>query len=247
MPTIAELAAEMLAGGPIADLPAALQPSTRAEAYAIQDASLGSPDLIGGWKVTIPKPGEVPACAPVVTSRIFETGCRYSPPRSGALQLEGEIALEIGRDLPPGDAPYDQAVVAAAVRATLPAFEVLGSRYIDRKAVAPLAVLADFQSNAAIIKAPGRPGWSGIDFSRAHLTASINGRQVASVDQGSSREEVLDALTWLANHSATRCGGLRAGQVIITGARIRPFAAGADDHVTLVIDGLGDVSMQVGS
>jgi 2-keto-4-pentenoate hydratase len=249
MLTSAQKAAELLAraerDGPIPKLPDVLLPASRDDAYSIQDILIGSPKQIGGWKVTVPKPGELPACAPIAKTRIFRTGTQYTPPALITPELEGEIAIEIGQDLPRREVPYGRNDIAMAIRATLPAIEILGSRYLDRKAAAPLAVLADLQSNAGIAVGPGCPGWTEIDFSRAKLSALVNDGLVASTDTGSSGDEVLDALVWLANHAAVRCGGLREGQIIITGARIKPFKVKTGDRVIIDVGGVGTVAIDI--
>jgi len=42
---------------------------------------------------------------------------------------ETEIALPIGRDLPPGEAPFNAETIAAATRAVLPAVEIIGTPF----------------------------------------------------------------------------------------------------------------------
>jgi 2-keto-4-pentenoate hydratase len=139
-------------------------------------------------------------------------------------EIEVEIAARFFRDLGPRTAVYTIAEVADAIASLHLAFEVISSRFQNRKATAPFSVLADGQSNGAIVYGEGIANWRAIDLGKVPMMLDFEGRTVAAAESGASTELVLHDLTWLANHVAKRSGGLRAGQVVITGARISPVS-----------------------
>ena len=54
-----------------------------------------------------------------------------------------EFAFEMGEDLPPRGAPYDADRVAKAVKAVLPAVEIVDSRYDDWTTIGDPSLIAD--------------------------------------------------------------------------------------------------------
>jgi 2-keto-4-pentenoate hydratase len=231
--------------GPLLALPEALRPQTLAQAYAIQDAVVGAGTAIGGWKVAPAKPGLEPRCAPIPLSRFHASGSRVGAEVFRAPEFEIELAVEMGRDLPPRDRPYGTDDLVAAIAGTRAAIEVICSRFVDRKAVSMLEALADAQSNAGVVAGPELSGWSGLDCANVAMSVRVNGATVRTCAGGPSTDEVLGALVWLANHAAPRNGGLKAGQIIITGARISPFPVRPGDRVVATVEGVGTVEMEI--
>jgi 2-keto-4-pentenoate hydratase len=230
--------------GPLLALPEALRPQTLAQAYAIQDAVVGA-GAIGGWKVAPAKPGFEPRCAPIPLSRFHPSGSRVGDKVFRAPEFEIEIALEIGHDLPLRDRPYGTDDVVGAIAGTRAAIEVICSRFIDRKAVSMLEAMADAQSNAGVVAGPELSAWQGLDCSNVAMSVLVNGAVARTCAGGPSTDEVLGALVWLANHAAQRNGGLKAGQIIITGARISPFLVRPGDRVVATVEGVGTVEMEI--
>lgn len=242
-------AAEALLGvhrsGLLTDLPPL---STRAQAYAVQDLVLGAGTgtAVGGWKVAPAGPGEEPRCAPIAAWRFLPSGAKLFPIRAASLDAEVEIALEIGRDLPPRARPYTAGDIEASVAAARPAIEILGSRFVDRRAVPQLAALADGQSAAAVVVGAPRADWRELDFGAVAMTARAEGLALQRCEGGPDRAAVLRAVAWLADHAASRRGGLRAGEIVITGARIKPFLVRPGLGVAADVDGLGRVEIAPG-
>lgn len=240
----AEAAALLVAarrdGQPLADLPPGLQPTTVAQAYAIQDEVLRTHGEIGGWKVA-PADAE-PRCAPIPARHIRSSPASFTAQELPRPEAEIEIALTLGRDLPPRATPYTVDDVRAAIATVHPAIEILNSRFTDRKAVSALTAAADSQSNAAVVLGEGRPDGTGLEFAEVAMRLRLNGAEAAYTPGGAATAVVLSALAWLANHAAARCGGLKAGQVIITGARLGPTAV-AGMSVDAEAEGLGTVSL----
>lgn len=232
-------------GRRIADLPAPLRPTTAAQAYAIQDETMRLHGPAGGWKVAPPKDGGEPRCAPILASRIAESPAVLPAVGLCEPELEVEIALRLGRDLPRRSAPYSQAELADAIASVHPAFEVLSSRYQDRKAVSALSTLADCQSNGAAVIGQPLSDWHEIEFGAISIGLFCDGRTIGATEGGATSESVLAAVAWLANHAAERCGGLRRGQVVLTGARIGPVRVSPQTLIDADFLDLGRVSLAI--
>lgn len=237
IPDAARRAADhLLAGaqGGLADLPEDCRPTTDAEAYLIQDEMirrLGQPEA---WKVAPASGGDVPRCSPV-----FEVVAADQPFRSSlrAPLVELEIGLMLTSDMTAGG----QGAIGEAVAV----FELLDSRFTDRKAVSRWSSLADRQSNIAAVIGTGTSAWQELEFSdlgaelRVGETTSTAGKPPAST------AAVLEAVAWLADHLAARGHGLRSGQCILTGARLGPVPVAPGARLHGIVKGIGEVSATI--
>jgi 2-keto-4-pentenoate hydratase len=74
----------------------------------------------------------------------------------------------------------------------------------------------------------------------------VNGQPVQQTRGSHPSVSPLTTLAWLVDHAATHTGGLRAGDLITTGAwAIATVHAG--DQVVVAFDGFGSASMSVGT
>lgn len=230
-------------GRPVADLPAALAPATLADAYAIQDAVLrlkgGS---IGGWKIAAGTAGE-PRCAPLPAAAIQESPAVRTAAGTPSPRIEVEVAARFGRALPPRGTPYGPADLADAIASLHPALELLSSRFIDNKAVSPLSALADSHSNTGVVLGAPVAAWQGIDLGRVSIGLFYDGKPAGEAEGGPGTRSVLATLAWLANHAAARRGGLKAGEIVITGARIGPLPVPPGTLIEADLLSLGRVSL----
>lgn len=224
-------------GRRLADLPPEAQPRTREEAYAIQDAVIDALGAVGGWKVSpVPEGGE-PSCAPILAADILPGGAELPREKLPDAAIEVEIAVVLGRDLPAG---ARTAEIIAAIDTLRVALEVLSSRYLDRKAVPQLAGFADMQSNAAVVLGEAHRFDSLPELAGWPMSLVIDGGAPILNPGGAGTDNVLAALEWLARHAASRNRPLKAGQVIITGARVGPQST--DGRVIVgTAQGLGEV------
>jgi 2-keto-4-pentenoate hydratase len=157
--------------------------------------------------------------------------------------VEAEVAVRIGRDLPPRTEDYSETEVRAAIASLHPSLEILGSRFDPRLTVPRLLTGADFQGNAAIVVGAPKADWADIDLSQLGITLTI-GDQQSSVNSGPTAGDIVSALTWLANGRARDHGGLKAGQVIITGARPKAPIGGPGETAYADFGVLGQVSLR---
>ncbi len=225
--SIARRAAEILGparrdGAKLAELPEALWPRTLDQAYAIQDEFAAWLGPVGGWKVGAEPDGSV-RIAPIPAA------CLHAQPAAIAApaRLEVELALRIGADLPARGAPYGAAELDAAIAAAHVVIEVLGSRFAAPDAVSRLSFLADGNGNDSVVIGDEIANWRALELTRLSVALTVDGTAAAQAGPGAGREQVLALLTALANHAVQHGGGLRAGQIVITGARLGPVAVAA--------------------
>jgi len=199
----------------INSIPEAIRPHTAEQAYLVQREIMQQLGEIGGWKVGSPSPtADTFTCAPLAASGILSSPAQIACTDRG---IEAEIAVRLGRDLPPREQPYTEQDIRAAIASAHPAIEVLESRFTDPDAVDPLSNLADSLSHCALVLGPAIPDWQSIDLSKEEVRVLVDGteikRRVANPAGGMMR-----LVLWLANTGARWAGGLKAGQAVTTGS-----------------------------
>lgn len=217
--TLRDFAARLIAahdGGPVIDrVPAHLVPAGMAGVYALQDEIISQIGPVGGWKIMAGGEGE-PTCSPIPANRWFADGDTLSASRHRFVLAEVEIAVTLGRDLP---ADADAATAEAAIASVHPILEMVGSPFVDRDAIEANAKLGDLQSNGAVIVGPALDPAVKDALSTLPVRLLLDGTEAKGNDKGASWAAIVEAVRWLAGHAASRGLPLKAGQVIITGAR----------------------------
>lgn len=244
----ARRAAETLArawttGTPIAALPADARPGTVEDAFAVQDALVQALGGVGGWKVGAATPTAEPRRAPLPASRVRAGVTSLRAAEFRRLGIEAELALRVGRDLPPRGTPYTLDEVLAAMETLHPAIEVVDSRYADRERMDEMSLLTDLQSHGALVVGAAVRDWRGLDLARRRVRLVIDGQVVVEHEGGNTAGDPLRGVLWLANHLAARGAGLAAGQVVTTGSTtgLRWVEPGAT--VEAAFPGIGTVTL----
>ena len=219
MSTAAEfLLAARHSGQRPAALPENMRPRTVGDAYAIQDAVAAKLGAIGGWKVGAKNASAEPTCAPLPATLILRSPQRFAAGRFARNGVEAELAFTLSRDLPPRPQPYRVADLEAAVATVHAAIEIVDSRFVDLNGVDALSLLADFQSNGALVVGNGVALPQAFQSSTQQVTLEIDGKRVVESRGSNPAGDVLCLLAWLANHATARSGGLRRGDVVTTGS-----------------------------
>ena len=209
-------------------LPHELQPRSALEAYQIQDAVLAELGPPGGWKVGARSPDAEPTCSPLPAELILRSPKVFPAGAFSRNGVEAELAFTLARDLPPRARGYDEAELYAAIASVHAAIEVVDSRFVDMSTIDAASLLADFQSNGALVVGDGvalPASFPSIDQTVQLIVDGVEqdtpGRNPAG--------NLMRLMAWLADHVAARRGGLRRGDVITTGSwtGMRFFPAGA--------------------
>lgn len=241
-----------------APLPADLAPRSVAEAYAIQSEYVGmrAHDLgrVVGYKIALTTPAmrAMVGLSDSIAGDMLEKTILRSPARIRAadyvrLLVEFEIAIELAEDLPAVGAPYTRESAARAVGALMPALELADDRNADYSKLAAnaLMLVADNAWNeGAVLGSPVRD-WKGMDLAGLRGVATINGKMVGEGRGSDVMGHPLEALTWMANHLASRGLGLWRSDVVITGSLVTSKYPKAGDLVRFEAGGLGAVELQV--
>lgn len=229
---------------PIADLPAALQPTSLEEVARVHEEMALAYEDIGGWKIGAGSADATPFFAPMPRAWMASSGAVLSGPTFRYRVLEAEIAFLIGEDLPPRETPYTREEVIAAIASCHPAIEELESGLVDPKAANNFSALADLQMHGGFIHGPACADWKNIDFATETVTLAIDG--VVQVERTGSNTsgDLLRLLPYLANEGAARTGGLEAGQWITTGSWTGNTPALTGAHVDVNFAHAGRVSLR---
>ena len=145
---------------------------------------------------------------------------------------------------PPRPQPYCVADVRAAVASVHAAIEVVDSRFLDIGAVDALSLLADFQSNGALVVDDGLAMPQAFESSTQQVALHIDGVDVLESRGSNPAGDVLSLLAWLANHAAARSGGLRRGDIVTTGSWTGMRFVGARTRVKATFAGIGGVDVE---
>jgi 2-keto-4-pentenoate hydratase len=224
----------------LAALPATATPQSLDEAYAIQDAIVAATGPIAAWKVGAKSPHDEPQCAPICTAWLHASPARFPAGAFIVNGIEAELAFALARDLPPRDARYTTVEIGASIASVHPAIEVVESRFVDFQAVDALSRLADFVSHGALVVGPGVSLPEGFDVREQAVELDIDAGERLR-DRGSNPAgDPLRLIAWLANHAATRCGGLRKGAIVTTGSWTGLSIAPQGARVVARFPGIGE-------
>lgn len=230
-------------GERLVSFPEALVPQDLAAAYAIQDEIIALEGEVGGWKIASGT-DPVPMISPILAHSFFHSGTTITIADLMATLVEVEVGLKLGRDLPAQAGGYSRDEVVAAIEGFLPAFEIVGTRFAPGYELPKLLNMGDLQANAAVVSGALVTDWQGLSLGDLKLTLTI-ADAVFEADTGASLEVIIDSLVWLANEGALRQGGLRKGQIIITGARIKETLGKPGAAMSATLGALGTVSVKL--
>jgi len=157
-------------------------------------------------------------------------------------KAEAEIAFVVGRDLTTPQPSYSEFLAVLAY--ALPAIEIVDSAIADWK-LTLVDTVAD-NASCGLFVLGSQPVAIG-DFSLAEigLQMDINGRTVSVGSGAACLGHPLRAAYWLAKVMGQRGEGLKAGEVILSGALGPMAAVQAGDQIHARIGALGGVSCRM--
>ncbi|MBT3359686.1 MAG: hypothetical protein HN403_08670 [Rhodospirillales bacterium] len=233
------------------EIPADCSPQEREDSYAIQDAMAENLGLTcAGWKLGMSAPGTMrqfgvtaPVPGRIFKECIFDDGASVRAGHFSAPKVEPEFAARLKNDLPPRDAEYTYAEVAAATGAILLCFEIADNR-VAMATPQPLAMIADNGGFAAYVVGPEVANWRDVDFAAAPVDLIIDGEVAAPGLTGEFRIDPIDVVVWTINDLSRRGYGMAAGDLISTGSATVPTAMGIGSEAIGKFEGLGEVRVK---
>jgi 2-oxopent-4-enoate/cis-2-oxohex-4-enoate hydratase len=151
-------------------------------------------------------------------------------------RAEGEVAFVLKKDLMgPG---ITAAQVIQATDFVLPCIEIIDSRVKDWK-IKIQDTIADNASSSHFVLGTQPTSLKGLDLAVAGMALRVNGEVLSTGSGAACLSHPCNAVAWLANALGKFGVGLKAGEVILSGAfgPVVPVAAG--DRVDVEIAGLG--------
>lgn len=215
---LSALLAEAQRTGIPVSVPSDLVPANEDEADRVQDALSGPFGDVAAYKVA--QTGDAAGSYGVIFAADLYEGDQVIRSSRRDLKVEVEIAFRLGADLPGAAAPYQRADIEAAIAGAVVAVEIVGGRLPGSPKPSPLLTRADRLSNFGLATGAVVADWR--PFARpADYDASLRIDGVTIVSGGRPHPSGVDPLhpvVWLANRLARRGVGLRAGDVVTTGA-----------------------------
>jgi 2-keto-4-pentenoate hydratase len=221
------LAALWRSGEQAADFPAELKPAALNDGYDIQDrfvAALGEKVL--GWKLGVGshKAKRETGIGRAIAGRVLESRCYRAGdtvvlPDRAPVTIEFEIAFLLGRDVRPDE---DPGAVMSAVAETRVTFELVRSRFIDRRSVGWPSFAADNGGFEALVVGDSLDP-AQIDAVVASVVVSVDGAERARALVGDDVTDPNAAMTGFAALAQERGMVLPKGAIISTGTVTRPF------------------------
>jgi len=235
-----------------AGFPASCKPADEAEAYVIQEA-LHRKLSVHGWGRVV---GHKIGC----TTKVMQEFLRIGNPCSGGvfdstvnhgvghiqipsrlrIGVECEIAVVLGEDLSPDDAPFEQARLIAAIGGCLAAIEVVEDRYINYQSLDTATLIADDFFGAGCVLGPVVKGFNPSELSSVTAQMLINGVEVGTGRGTDVLGDPLNALAWLATGLAQRGEGLRRGEFVLLGSLVQTHWVEPGNEVVIRNNPLGE-------
>jgi 2-keto-4-pentenoate hydratase len=219
-------------------------PDSVQDAYAAQRAvwleSVGD-TRPSTWKAGAPNRQTEPTAAAVFPQRLAFSPALFAADDFFTLGIEAEISLRFSHDLPARAEPYRPEEIRAAIASAHVAMELVDTRLADPDAAGPFWRLADNLLNGGLVIGAAIPNWRELDFSGLVVRVLANGICLAETIGRPPLDDLFYCLPWWIAH----IGGVRAGDIVTTGAwnGMHPVSLPAEVSVEFV--GVGRVSAQV--
>ncbi len=205
--------------------PPALSPHSLEEGYAIQvTAARLRNSTPAGYKIGLTSAESQRSMGVVepIAGRLAAVDLQRSPARihlgSQHLRIvEAEVVFEIGRALPPEEAPYTELAVADAVRSAFGGIEICDSRFSSADDSSVAQLVADNSNADLLVVGDPLVDWRRPGFESLPVTLTRQDGTAVTGSPGRVLGHPLRALTWLANWLAARGEGLTAGGLVASG------------------------------
>lgn len=211
-------------------LPEDERPATLEQGYAIQAAvHAASGAAVAGYKVGAANVAALRASefglalfGALDAPAMLASGAHVRRLPGAPLTLEVEVAFELVRDVDPTTEPLD---VGSMFGAPFVAFEIVRSRYADRKVVGAPSFVADNSAFHAFIRGEPLLAEAHADSHAWSAPAVLThiGLPISTPLKGEDCTEPLQSLALFWEHAAKYGLVLTRGQVVTTGTLVQPM------------------------
>jgi 2-keto-4-pentenoate hydratase len=230
------------------------KPATISDAYDIQDRYVallrGEHGDAVGYKVGLTSAAmqkfcgiDHPIAGVVLASRVVRSGATVRRADFGRLGLEFEIAVRVKSDVPVTGVPCTAEMVAPHIDGVCAAIELVDDRRADYANLDVLSLVADNSWNGGIVLSEFLAEWPDLERVLGRATKD----QVA-IGEGHGRDILghpFNSVAWLATQLNSRGVGLKAGQIVMTGAVMKTVFPDADASYRFDLEGIGPVEVLV--
>ncbi len=241
-------------GCKIDSLPKKIIPSSRTEAYKIQEnLEKFSSDIVAGWKIAATsKEGQKhigvtgPLAGRILQEKLYNPDDILIFGQNKMAVAEPEFAFKIGTTLKPVKKSYSVEDVMKLVETLHLSIELPDSRFKDFATVGEFNLIADnaCAHQFAISSAINFP-WRKLDLSK-HKVRIYNSRNLCHNGIGANvLGDPRIALTWLINELSQNNIAIYKGMVISTGTCAMPLPIKSRDKITADFGNLGSISINV--
>ena len=222
-------------GRQLESLPESARPANLAEGYRLQDAFISATgEPIGGWKIGLGTVTQMkgakldaPLAGRILSSRFHRDGDTVRLPNAAPVTVEFEIAFVLGRDVAPGDLVLEPMEVITEVR---PTFELVLSRFVDRRAVGWPSFAGDSVGfEALIVGQPIDPREMSNVWESVVIT--VDGQEMARGLTGDDCTDPPTAFSHLMMNARERGHTLKKGEICTLGIVGKPFDITGDVQV----------------
>jgi 2-keto-4-pentenoate hydratase len=230
------------------------KPATTTDAYDIQDRYVAllqreHGDSVG-YKVGLTSAAmqkfcgiDHPIAGVVLASRVVRSGATVRRADYGRLGLEFEIAVRIKSDVPLTGVPCTAEMVAPHIDGVCAAIELVDDRRADYANLDVLSLVADNSWNGGIVLSEFAAKWPDLERVLGRATKDQD-----EIGEGHGRDILghpFNSVAWLATQLNSRGVGLKAGQIVMTGAVMKTVFPDADADYRFELEGIGSVEVQV--
>lgn len=229
-------------------------PASISDAYDIQQKYVallrGEHSEAAGYKVGLTSAAmqtfcgiDHPIAGVVLASRVHRSGATVRRQDFGRLGLEFEIAVRIKSDVPVTGRPCTAETIAPHIDGVCAAIEIVDDRSADYSHLDVLSLVADNSWNGGIVLSEFSLRWP--DLEAALGRAAKDG---AAIGEGFGRDILghpFNSAAWLATQLGSRGEGLKAGQVVMTGAVMKTVFPEEAAGYRFELEGIGSVEVQV--
>lgn len=207
-------------GGTVS-VPAELEPTCTADAYAIQHALIAARgERIAGWKVGAKSPLAPRHGAALPSDCVVPEPAYLARRDFTVLGLELELAFAFSRTFEPRPDGYSDEEVMASLALMATSIEIVSSRVTGWPDTGKLIQLADMQNHGALILGVMVPIDPDFSFVAPDIELHIDERTTFVGPGTNPAGDPRRLLPWIVNHCCTQGVPLPAGHPVTTGSYV---------------------------